>query len=134
MVVPDALGGPHMPTALWGDVAVSLPVCLYEAYGDAESSSGSTSRCGRYIDQVAELLDERGVWGSGFQFGDWVDPDAPPGNPGGGKADRHLIATAFLAAPPRSWRAPPSSWVAPTMPLATTPSTIGSEPASATSG
>jgi alpha-L-rhamnosidase len=37
------------------------------------------------------------VWRTGFQFGDWVDPDAPPGNPGEGKADRYLIATAFLS-------------------------------------
>jgi alpha-L-rhamnosidase len=97
MVVPDALGYPPRPTALWGDVAVSLPVCLYEAYGDRTVLERQYASMVAFIDSVALRLDDRGVWARGFQFGDWVDPDAPPGNPGAGKADRHLIATAFLA-------------------------------------
>jgi alpha-L-rhamnosidase len=97
MVVPDALGWAPRPTALWGDVAVSLPVCLYEAYGDRAVLERQYTSMASFIDSVAPRLDDRGVWGRGFQFGDWVDPDAPPGNPGAGKADRHLIATAFLA-------------------------------------
>ena len=97
MVVPDVLGGPNAPTALWGDVAVSLPVALHEAYGDEAILERQYPSMAAFIDQVDALLDEHGVWSTGFQFGDWVDPDAPPGNPGGGKADRHLIATAFLA-------------------------------------
>jgi alpha-L-rhamnosidase len=41
-------------------------------------------------------LDERGLWATGFQFGDWLDPDAPADNPAGGKTDRHLVACAYL--------------------------------------
>jgi alpha-L-rhamnosidase len=97
MVVPDALGYPPRPTALWGDVAVSLPVCLYEAYGDRAVLERQYASMAAFVDSVAPRLDDRGVWARGFQFGDWLDPDAPPGNPGAGKADRHLIATAFVA-------------------------------------
>jgi alpha-L-rhamnosidase len=97
LVVPDALGWAPMPTALWGDVAVSLPVCLYEAYGDRAVLARQYTSMAAFIDWVEPHLDHRGVWERGFQFGDWVDPDAPPDNPGAGKADRHLIATAFLA-------------------------------------
>lgn len=97
MVVPDVVVGPDKPTALWGDVAVSLPVQLYESYGDVAVLERQYGSMTAYVDQVEPLLDARGVWGSGFQFGDWIDPDAPPGNPGEGKADRYLIATAFLA-------------------------------------
>lgn len=97
MVVPDVVVGPTAPTALWADVAVSLPVTLHEAFGDPGILERQYASMRAYIDDVEPLLDERGVWATGFQFGDWVDPDAPPGNPGEGKADRHLIATAFLA-------------------------------------
>jgi alpha-L-rhamnosidase len=98
MVVPDAVGGGRpQPTALWGDVAVSLPVTLYDAYGDIGLLERQYASMRSFIDSVRPLLDERGVWHKGFQFGDWVDPDAPPEDAGGGKADRHLVATAFLA-------------------------------------
>jgi alpha-L-rhamnosidase len=98
MVVPDVLGGGRpQPTALWGDVAVSLPVTLFDAYGDIEVLERQYASMRSFIDSVRPLLDERGVWHKGFQFGDWLDPDAPPEDPGGGKADRHLVATAFLA-------------------------------------
>ena len=35
-VVPDVLSTPSSPTALWSDVAVSLPWALYREYGDRE--------------------------------------------------------------------------------------------------
>jgi alpha-L-rhamnosidase len=97
MVVPDVLGGSVAPTALWGDVAVSLPTTLHEAYGDEALLERQYPSMAAYIDAVEAVLDEHGVWSTGFQFGDWCDPDAPAGNPGAGKADRHLIATAYLA-------------------------------------
>lgn len=98
MVVPDVMGGGRpQPTALWGDVAVSLPVALFEAYGDVGILEQQYSSMCSFIEAVRPMLDERGVWHKGFQFGDWVDPDAPPEDAGGGKADRHLVATAFLA-------------------------------------
>ncbi|WP_308197443.1 hypothetical protein [Rathayibacter sp. VKM Ac-2929] len=41
-----------------------------------------------------ELLSERDVWNSGFQFGDWLDPDAPDDMPWAAKADSGVVATA----------------------------------------
>lgn len=96
-VVPDILGEPPMPTALWGDVAVNLPVCLYEATGDRSILEAQYASMTAYVDSVIPRLDDRGVWNTGFQFGDWVDPDAPPDKPGAGKADRYLVATAYFA-------------------------------------
>ena len=37
------------------------------------------------------------IWDNGFQFGDWLDPAAPPNAPGEASADRYLIATAYFA-------------------------------------
>ncbi len=36
------------------------------------------------------------VWDTGFQFADWLDPDAPPDKPANAKADPGVVATASL--------------------------------------
>ncbi|ABW14036.1 alpha-L-rhamnosidase [Parafrankia sp. EAN1pec] len=97
LVVPDVGGMPiTAPTALWGDVAVSLPWTLYQEYGDRELLADQYESMTAFIDSVEGLLDERGLWNSGFQFGDWLDPDAPPKNPAGGRTDAYLVASAFF--------------------------------------
>ncbi|WP_258341405.1 glycoside hydrolase family 78 protein [Saccharopolyspora gregorii] len=95
-VVPDVLSTPSPPTALWSDVAVSLPWALYREYGDAEILRRSYPSMTTFIRDVADRLDDNDLWSTGFQFGDWLDPDAPMDNPAGGKTDRHLVAQAFL--------------------------------------
>lgn len=95
-VVPDVLSTPSSPTALWSDVAVSLPWALYREYGDENILADSYHSMTAFIRQVAGLLDDDGLWSSGFQYGDWLDPDAPIDNPAGGKTDRHLVAAAYL--------------------------------------
>ncbi|MFD0663033.1 alpha-L-rhamnosidase-related protein [Thermocatellispora tengchongensis] len=95
-VVPDVLSTPSSPTALWSDVAVSLPWTLYRHYGDVEILRRSYDSMAAFIRSVEALLDEDGLWSTGFQFGDWLDPDAPMDNPSGGKTDRYLVACAYL--------------------------------------
>ena len=95
-VVPDVLPTPSSPTALWSDVAVSLPWALYRQYGDDTILANAYDSMTTFIRQVAGLVDENGLWSSGFQYGDWLDPDAPMDNPAGGKTDRHLVASAYL--------------------------------------
>ncbi|WP_238441309.1 alpha-L-rhamnosidase [Frankia sp. AgW1.1] len=98
LVVPDVGGMPiSTPTALWGDVAVSLPWALYQQYGDAGILTRQYGSMRAFVDSVATRLDERGLWSTGFQFGDWLDPDAPPNNPAGGKTDPYLVANAYLS-------------------------------------
>ena len=96
-VVPDVLSTPSAPTALWSDVAVSLPWTLYREYGDAAILERSYPSAARFVRDVAGRLNDHGVWASGYQFGDWLDPDAPDDNPAGGKTDRYLVATAYFA-------------------------------------
>ena len=96
-VVPDVSSAPSSPTALWSDVAVNLPVVLYGEYGDRAVLEQSYESMTAFTRSVAALLDDAGLWSTGFQFGDWLDPDAPQDNPAGGKTDRHLVAGAFLA-------------------------------------
>ncbi|WP_197538018.1 glycoside hydrolase family 78 protein [Actinoplanes missouriensis] len=95
-VVPDVLPNPSPPTALWSDAAVSVPWLLYQEYGDERILAASYDSMAAFIRQVEALLDDHGLWSTGFQYGDWLDPDAPADNPAGGKTDRHLVAAAYL--------------------------------------
>ncbi len=95
-VVPDILTHPSAPTALWSDVAISLPWVLYNEYGDLEILRRSYPSMVAFMTQVEPLLDEDGLWSKGYQFGDWLDPDAPPENAAAGKTDKHLVASAYL--------------------------------------
>ncbi|MFZ3572238.1 family 78 glycoside hydrolase catalytic domain [Streptomyces sp. BH097] len=95
-VVPDVQPGHDTPTALWSDVAVRLPWQLYWEYGDEEILRRCYDSMATFTRSVVPLLDLTGVWNSGFQFGDWLDPSAPMHRPDQAKADRHLVATAFF--------------------------------------
>lgn len=96
-VVPDVLSNASSPTALWSDVAVSLPWVLYQEYGDPAVLERAYQSMTRFVRDVARLLDDHGLWSTGFQYGDWLDPSAPDDNPAGGKTDRHLVAAAYFA-------------------------------------
>ena len=95
-VVPTVLASPSTATALWSDVAVTLPWVLFQEYGDLGILRESYESMTSLIEEVEAALDEDGLWGSGFQFGDWLDPDAPHNNPSDGKTDRYLVASAYL--------------------------------------
>jgi len=88
---------PSQPTALWGDAIVNIPWALYQEYGQPEILRHCWPVMRSFVDEVAGLLDDKGLWSSGFQYGDWCDPDAPPREPGQGKTDKYLVAQAFYA-------------------------------------
>ena len=95
-IVPTVLAAPSTATALWSDVAVSLPWVLFQEYGDLDILRRSYESMTAFIYEVEGALDQGGLWSSGFQFGDWLDPDAPHNNPSDGKTDRYLVASAYL--------------------------------------
>lgn len=88
---------PSQPTALWGDAIVNVPWALYQEYGNPQILRHCWPVMRSYVDEVAGLLDDDGLWNTGFQYGDWCDPDAPPREPGNGKTDKYLMAQAFYA-------------------------------------
>lgn len=101
-VVPDALkflerpGGFPEPesTAIWSDAGVWVPWTLYEAYGDEQVLRRQFDSMSAHVRRVRSLLSPNGLWDTGFQFGDWLDPDAPPEDPARAKADTGVVATA----------------------------------------
>jgi alpha-L-rhamnosidase len=88
---------PVQPTAVWGDAAVGVPWVLHERFGDAGVLRDQYASMKSWVDQVASLAGDRRLWSSGFQFGDWLDPTAPPDEPAAARTDAYLVATAYHA-------------------------------------
>lgn len=100
VVVPNPLKYVELPfpdpdaTAIWGDAAVWVPWALWEAYGHQEVLERQFPSMRAHADRIRTLLSESGVWDQGFQFGDWLDPTAPPEEPWNSAADKGVVATA----------------------------------------
>lgn len=103
-VVPDVLKYQDLPkefpspesAAVWSDAAVWVPWALWTAYGDREVLVQQYESIASHMRRVASLLSSSGLWDEGFQFGDWLDPDASPHEPHKAKADPGVVATACV--------------------------------------
>jgi alpha-L-rhamnosidase len=104
VVVPDILKYVERPkhwpvpdsTAIWSDAAVWVPWALWWAYGDRQVLADHFDSMTSHVRRVESLLSPTGLWDEGFQFGDWLDPTAPPDEPGMSRADNGVVATACL--------------------------------------
>ncbi|MHA6523247.1 alpha-L-rhamnosidase [Tessaracoccus sp. G1721] len=106
LVVPDVLKHGQLPAdlevdftgpfAIWGDAAVWVPQALWHAYGDRQRLEAHYPAMVMHIDGIIPKLSPSGLWDTGSQLGDWLDPDAPPENPAAAKADPGVVATACL--------------------------------------
>ncbi|GAA4137646.1 glycoside hydrolase family 78 protein [Actinomadura keratinilytica] len=81
----------------WGDAAVIVPWTLYERYGDLGLLDAQFPSMRAWVDHVHSLTGEDLLWNSGYQFGDWLDPTAPPDRPELGKTFAEIVATAYFA-------------------------------------
>ena len=83
-------------TAIWSDAAVWVPWALWQAYGDRQVLADHYDSMAAHVRRVESLMSPTGLWDTGFQFGDWLDPDRPAGRAGRAKADKGVVATACL--------------------------------------
>lgn len=86
----------EVPTAIWGDAAVWVAEALWNAYGDLDRLRAHYPGMVLHLESVERALSPSGLWDQGFQFGDWLDPDAPPEAAADAKADKAVVATACL--------------------------------------
>ncbi|KAJ9607134.1 hypothetical protein H2200_008206 [Cladophialophora chaetospira] len=99
LVVPDILQ--HMPLQLgpqcaWGDVTVLAPWDLYTTSGDLEILRRQYSSMKAWVDEGLPR-GPNGLWDPNiWQFGDWLDPAAPPAEPGNCRTDGIFVADAYL--------------------------------------
>ena len=49
-----------------------------------------------WTDVLLDIAGDRRLWEGKFQFGDWLDPDAPPDQPARAKTDGDIVASAYL--------------------------------------
>lgn len=49
-----------------------------------------------WCDAILSRTDDAGLWRAPFQFGDWLDPAAPPDRPMDARTDPDLVANAYL--------------------------------------
>jgi alpha-L-rhamnosidase len=94
-VIPDILDDAAPTAAAWGDAAPVVPWVLYERYGDLGILRRQFTSARAWVDKIASLTTD-GVWAGGFQFGDWLDPAAPPDDPFAARTPTDVVATACL--------------------------------------
>jgi alpha-L-rhamnosidase len=99
--VPVVPGGrtwtPVRPGAAWGDLAALTPWLLHQRFADVDLLARHYPTGRAWVDLVERLAGPDRLWNTGFQLGDWLDPAAPPDDPGAGDTDRYLVATAYFA-------------------------------------
>ncbi len=96
-VIPNVISRELIPAAAWGDAAVIVPWTLYLRYNDVGVLNDQFASMRAWVDLLAGIAGEKYLWDKGFQFGDWLDPAAPPDRPGDARTDPHIVATAYFA-------------------------------------
>lgn len=97
-VVPDVLQEmwPQMPQAIWDDVAILTPWALYRSYGDTDILRRQYPSMLVWLDKGVRRGPDQ-LWDPEmWQLGDWLDPTAPPDEPGNARTNGTLVADAYL--------------------------------------
>ncbi|HEU5028514.1 MAG TPA: family 78 glycoside hydrolase catalytic domain [Spirillospora sp.] len=95
-VVPEVLPKHAVATAGWSDAAVIVPMTLHERFGDRRALAEQYPGMRSWVETLLRLADEDLLWRGAPQLGDWLDPAAPPDAPGQARADKDLVASAYL--------------------------------------
>ncbi|KIW34685.1 uncharacterized protein PV07_01449 [Cladophialophora immunda] len=93
---PEDDGWHHMPNGVWGDAAVMVPFQLYLMTGDKHILLRQYESMTQWLESGVRR-GEDGLWDRyQWQFGDWLDPSAPPNDSGRGRTDGTFVADCFL--------------------------------------
>jgi alpha-L-rhamnosidase len=98
LVVPNVLDHvwPSIPQALWGDVVIILPWILFLSSGDRDILHRQYASMSSWLNQGVRRGQD-GLWDPElWQLGDWLDPQAPPDEPGDCRTSGSLVADAYL--------------------------------------
>ncbi|MDT0165457.1 family 78 glycoside hydrolase catalytic domain [Actinotalea sp. AC32] len=94
-VVPAALRGGMPPAAAWGDAATVVPMTLWERFGDVEVLRRQYPSMRAWVEALRRTTQDGDLWTGGFQFGDWLDPAAPPDDAARARTDADIVASAY---------------------------------------
>jgi alpha-L-rhamnosidase len=98
-VVPNVLGDgePAIGRAGWADAATIVPWSVHVSYRDQELLARQLPSMKRHLGYLQARRHDDGLLGGEFQFGDWLDPDAPAGRAHEAKASSDYLANAFFS-------------------------------------
>lgn len=96
-IIPDIFRRDAPAAAAWGDAATVVPWTLYQRYGDVKILERQFDSMRGWVDKMDELAGDDHLWTGGFQYGDWLDPSAPPHDPAAVMTNHDVVATAHLA-------------------------------------
>jgi alpha-L-rhamnosidase len=95
-VIPNVLHDAATPAAAWGDAATVVPTVLHERFGDRDVLATQFESMKAWSDCLLAIAGETYLWEGGFQFGDWLDPTAPPEDAFKAKTSPDIVASAYL--------------------------------------
>lgn len=100
IVIPDVLRNKTTqntdPVAVWDDAAILVPWTVYNWSGDVEVLRRQWPSMETHINRAIRRGPD-GLWDDSlFQFGDWLDPNAPPDQADLARTDGTLVADAYL--------------------------------------
>lgn len=81
--------------AAWGDAIAIVPDVLARASGDLSLYAEFYPAMRAWTRAVIDARDPDGLWTSGRQLGDWLDPNAPADAPARGRTDTEIVASAY---------------------------------------
>jgi alpha-L-rhamnosidase len=94
----DATGESQiMGRAGWADAATIVPWAVYESTGSDEVLVQQIASMRRWVEHLDRRAGAAGLLPSEFQFGDWLDPDAPGDRPWEAKVSGDFVANAFFS-------------------------------------
>ncbi len=96
IVVPSVLTGRTLAAAAWGDAATIVPTVLHERFADLRTLDEQYPSMRAWVDYLRGIVGDDLLWEHRFQFGDWLDPAAPPEYPGDARTSSDLVATAYF--------------------------------------
>jgi alpha-L-rhamnosidase len=95
-IIPSVLEDRPAAAAAWGDAATVVPWVLHERFGNVDVLRDQFESMKAWSDKLLSLSGERYLWEDHFQFGDWLDPAAPPEFPADALTHPDIVASAYL--------------------------------------
>lgn len=96
IIVPQVLEWGGFPAAAWGDATAIIPDVLFQRFADRRLLAEHYPHMRDWVEVLTKRAGDRMLWEGGFQFGDWLDPDAPPEHADAAKVDPDIIASAYF--------------------------------------
>jgi alpha-L-rhamnosidase len=95
-VIPNILENTE-GAAAWSDAAVIVPWELYRAYGDIRVLQDQYPSMKAWVEYVRGKAEDKHLWQSGFQYGDWLALDKAADGGSTGATDIYLVSSAYYA-------------------------------------